>query len=111
MITNTDITIYSRTYNPSTRLDEWKKIYVPEAWWFKDEKAILETDGIRTSDMYTVRITDLNIKIKKDDYIIKGNCQKEIQTIKDFNEYEIMHVTAVNYNQFGDTPHIKVGGI
>lgn len=31
MITNTDITIYNRVYDPDTRLDAWKRKYVEKA--------------------------------------------------------------------------------
>lgn len=111
MLTNTDITIYSREYDPSSRLDKWKKTYVQKAWWFKEEKSSVTTDGLKSADVYTVRIPGTKVKIKKDDYIVKGNCRIDMQTVKDLDGCENMRVTSVNYNVFGDSPHVKVAGV
>ena len=111
MITNTDITIYSRECDPSTRLDKWKRLYVPESWWFKTEKSSMTTDGLKCADAYTVRIPDISVKVKKDDYIVKGMCTVDMKTVKDLEEQEKMRVTSANYNTFGDVPHIKVVGV
>ena len=111
MITNTDITIYSRVCDPLTRLDKWKKIYVSAAWWYKNEKASITTDGLKSADVYTVRIPDTSIELKKDDYIVKGNSPVEMQTVKDLSGIEFAKITSVNRNLFGGNPHIKVVGV
>lgn len=111
MITNTDITIYSREYNPSTRLDKWKRTYVPEAWWFKSEKSSVTTDGLKSADVYTIRIPDTSVSVKKDDYIVKGNCMVDMQTVKDLEGLEKTNVSSANYNVSGGNPHIKVVGV
>ncbi len=111
MTTNTDITIYSRVCDPLTRLDKWKKIYVSAAWWYKNEKASITTDGLKSADIYTVRIPDTSIELKKDDYIVKGNCPVEMQTVKDLESLEKTRIISVNYNAFGDNPHIKAVGV
>lgn len=111
MITNTDITIYSRVCDPLTRLDKWKKIYVSAAWWYKNEKASITTDGLKSADVYTIRIPDTSIELKKDDYVVKGNCAVEIQTVKELDGLEKTRITSVNYNTFGDNPHIKAVGL
>ena len=110
MLTNTDITIYNREYDPETRLDSWKRVYVPEAWWYKNEKASITTNGLKSADVYTIRIPDTSITLKKDDYIVKGNCNKEMETVKDLDGLEKTRVTSVNYNTFGGNPHIKAVG-
>lgn len=110
MLTNTDVTIYSREYDPSSRLDKWKRTYVSEAWWFKEEKSSVTTDGLKSADVYTVRVPGTKVRVKKDDYIVKGNCRIDMQTVKDLDGCENMRVTSVNYNAFGDTPHVKVVG-
>lgn len=111
MLTNTDITIYNREHDLSSRLDTWKRIYVPEAWWFKKEKSTVTTDGLKTADVYTVRIPGTKVEVKKDDYIVKGNCHISMQTAKDLDMCEKMRVTSVNYNMSGDSQHIKVVGV
>ena len=110
MLTNTDITIYNREYDPETRLDSWKRVYVPEAWWYKNEKASITTNGLKSADVYTIRIPDTSITLKKDDYIVKGNCNVTMETVKDLDGLEKTRVTSVNYNTFGGNPHIKAVG-
>lgn len=110
MLTNTDITIYNRTYDPKTRLDTWKRVYVPEVWWFKKEQSSITTDGRKNADVYTIRIPDTSVEVKKDDYLVKGDCQIAMQTIKDLDGLEKTRATSVNYNTFGSNPHIKVVG-
>lgn len=111
MLTNTDITIYHRGYNPELRLDQWERTYVSETWWHKDEKSSVSTDGLKQADVITIRILDTTIEVVKDDYIVKGNCPVKMQTIKDLSEREFVKVTSVNRNLFGGNPHIKVVGV
>ena len=110
MLTNTDITIYNREYDSETRLDSWRRVYVPEAWWYKNEKASITTDGLKSADVYTIRIPDTSVTLKKDDYIVKGNCNVAMETVKDLDGLEKTRVTSVNYNTFGGNPHIKAVG-
>ena len=110
MLTNTDITIYNREYDPATRLDTWNRVYVPEAWWYKNEKASITTEGLKQADVYTIRIPDTSIALKKDDYIVKGNCGVTMETVKDLEGLEKTKITSVNYNTFGGNPHIKAVG-
>lgn len=111
MLTNTDATLYSRKYNPSARLDEWERVYLPAVWWHKSEQSSVTADGLKTADVYTIRIPDICVEVKKDDYIVRGNCLVKMKTVKDLEGTEHCLVTAANYNRFGDSPHIKVGGV
>ena len=106
MLTNTDVTIYRREYDEASRQDKRVKTYVPVAWWFKEEKSTLTPEGRVNADVYTIRIPNTKISVKKDDYIVKGNCNITMETVK-----EKMRVTSVNYNTFGGNPHIKVVGV
>ncbi|CDC47011.1 uncharacterized protein BN652_01639 [Firmicutes bacterium CAG:424] len=111
MLTNTDITIYNRIYDPKTRLDTWKQFYVPEAWWFKKEQSSITTDGRKNADVYTIRIPDTSVTLKKDDYVVKGMCAAKMETVKDLEGLEKARITSVNYNTFGGNPHIKAVGV
>lgn len=111
MLTNTDLTIFHRVHDPVTRLDKWERTYVDAAWWFKDSKATLNTDGLTVADVYYVRIPDTSLVISKDDYLVKGDCGVDMQTVKDLEGYEKTRATTVNINTFGDNPHIKVVGV
>ena len=110
MLTNTDITIYNREHDPETRLDSWRRVHAPEAWWYKNEKASITTDGLKSADVYTIRIPDTSIVLKKDDYVVRGNCCVDMRTVKDLEGLEKARITSVNYNTFGGNPHIKAVG-
>lgn len=109
MITNADCTIYSRIRNGSSD-DAWLRQYVPECWWFENAKSAITTNGLKSANVLTVRIPDLSVVVKTGDYIIKGDCSIEMQTVKDLPESEYFVVTGANYNRFGMNPHIKVVG-
>lgn len=111
MLTNTDITVYSRNYNKTLRRDEWEKTYIPKTWWFKEEKSTLTAEGRINADVYTIRIPGTDAVVKKDDYIVRGNCNIKMETVKDLENVEKVRVTSVNCNAFGDNPHIKVIGV
>ena len=110
MLTNTDATLYKRQYDKETRLYSWEREYLPTVWWYEQIKAVVNTDGIQNTNVTTVRIPDLNVEVKKGDYIVKGNCELEIETIKDLEGYHKFEVIMANYNRFGWNQHIKVGG-
>ena len=110
MLTNTDITIYNRKYDPETRLDTWIRVYVPEAWWYKNEKSSITTEGLKQADVFTIRIPDTSVVFKKDDYIVKGKCAVTMKTVKDLDGLENTRVTSVKYNTFGGNQHIKAVG-
>lgn len=49
-------------------------------------------------------------KLQAKDLINVGVCCVEMETVKDLEGLEKTKVTSVNYNMFGDNPHIKVVG-
>lgn len=110
MLIRSDCTIFSRKRNPSTGCDEWKKQYVPECWWFVETKSGITTEGLKSADVLKARIYDLEVKVKKDDILVKGDCRIEIETVKDLAGCEYFKVITANYNTFGSNPHIKVVG-
>ena len=112
MLSNTDITIYNRMYDSSSGVDQWRRVYIPSAWWHKSEKSSITTEGLNMADVYTVRIPDKSgvIELKKDDYVVKGNCVIKMKTVKDLNGMEKFRVSSANHNLFGGNPHIKAVG-
>lgn len=110
MLTNSDCTIYSRTMDPATGYSVWKRQYIPQCWWFEDNQSTVTTEGLRSASVLTVRIPDMSVAVKRDDYIVKGNCPVEMRTVKDLESYAYYRVTKANYNMFGGCRHIKVVG-
>lgn len=109
MLTNSDCTIYNRIRSDDG--DTWKRTYIPEVWWFEDTKSSITTEGLKSGDVLTVRIPDISVQIKKDDIILKGDCELEIKSVKDIVGYEYYKVTGAKYNVHGSNPHIKVVGV
>ena len=110
MLTNSDCTIYSRKQSPSSDYDAWERQYVPECWWHENTKSDITTNGLKSADVLTIRIPNLAVSVKKDDVIIKGACDIEMQTVKDLAGIKYFKVTGVNCNTFGRNSHIKVVG-
>ena len=108
MLTNASCTIYHRTSSPSDGYDLFEKIYVPECWWFLQNKAVVNSGGMEGGKVLTVRIENMDVKVKIGDYIVKGECPVAMETVKDLKGYEYFKVNLSNYNDFGDSKHIKV---
>lgn len=111
MLTNSDCTIYSRIRDPSSGLSTWERQYIPECWWFNQSKISVTKEGPQSADVLAIRIPDLSVKVKKDDVIVKGMCTVKMETVRDLAEYPYFKAVTVNYNTFGDSPHIKVVGV
>ena len=108
MLSNSDCTIYSRTNENGNTV--WKRLYIPKVWWYESAKSSLTENGIKAGNELIVRIPGVTVKVKKDDVIVKGNCQTKIDTIKDLAGVEYYKIVGVNYNDFGNK-HIKVVGV
>ena len=108
MIVNTDITIYSRKYDSDRKCDTWEGPCITPAWWHTAEKSNVTTDGLKQANVTTIRIPDISVAVKKDDYIVRGQHLAEIKSVKDLDGYCFVKVTAANYNAYGGNPHIKV---
>ena len=109
VLTNSDCTVYHRVRIPDGHT--WKRRYIPTVWWHEETKSSITTEGLKTADVLKVRIPDISVLIKKDDIIIKGNVNVEIDTIKDLSGVHYYKVETANYNHFGSNPHIKVVGV
>lgn len=108
VLTNASCTIYHRTSSPSDGRDVFEKTYIPECWWYLQNKSVINNGGMTDQSVLTIRIYDLNVKVKKGDYIVKGECLVDMVTVKDLKAYEYFKITLANHNDFGDNQHIKV---
>ncbi len=111
MLTNSSATLYSRQYDSSKKNDIWKRIFIKSVWWHETEMSAITTDGLKSADTFVIRVPDISISIKKDDYLVKGECNIDMATVKDLKGEQYCKVTAANYNTFGSNQHIKVSGV
>lgn len=113
MITNTDITVYHKGIDPSTRLETWTRFYYPNCWWHSTEGSVVR-DGYQYNNRVDIRIPydaneDLNIdNFEVGDIVCKGKLEMAIESQSDVpNAYNIASKTN---STFGDNPHIHLGG-
>ena len=52
----------------------------------------------------------LSILVKKDDYLVKGQCSVQVKTANDLGGTEHFKVSAANYNRYGGNQHSKGTG-
>lgn len=114
MITNSSLTVYHKEYNEETRLDKWIRYNYDKVWFFGGKGAGINKgyDNANNVDIripYGVNEVDIaNIKIG--DILVKGTLTQEITTQQDLINYDVFNITSINDNNFGNNPHIRIGG-
>ena len=114
MITNSSLTIYHKVYDEATRLDKWKRYNYEKVWFFGGKGASVNKGYDNANDVdiripYMMNNIDVaNIQIG--DILVKGNLTTEINTQQDLIEHEVYNITSINDNEFGNNPHIHIGG-
>lgn len=115
MITNSQLTVYHKTFDEDTRLEKWIRYNYKEVWWFGGKGSSLNK-GYENANDVQVRIPykkNDNINISHfaiGDILVKGEVNKDIKTQDDLQEYTAYNITSLNDNTFGIEPHIHIGG-
>lgn len=123
MITNADITIINRVYDPNTRLDKWKATFIEDVSFYGDTKVNLDGNGLTTADVYKIRIPnskgyvpaeeytgeDETWTIQIDDYIVKGKLDKEVTRPAELDDK--IRIKSFSDNRRGLSPHLRIGGM
>lgn len=113
MITNSSLTIYHKTIEENTRLEKWVRYNVKEVWWFGGKGSSLNK-GYEDANDVDIRIPSVNKfdinNIKIGDILVKGDIAKDITTQNDLSEFEVYNITSISNNDFGNNPHIRLGG-
>lgn len=116
MITNRRITVYHKEgLDVATHLENWTR-YNYEAWLFGGKGAGINKGYDNANDVQ-VRIPyakneGLDIeKFKIGDIIVNADLDLDITMQQQLdNNYEFYNVTSINNNNFGNSPHIHLGG-
>ena len=112
MITNKSITYYHRVMNLSTKLPSWQKIYFENVWLFGGKGSSINA-GYENANDVNVRIPMQDIEDKRifqvGDIIAVGK-QGNIQKQSDLNGKEFYNVTSITINEYGNNPHVHLGG-
>lgn len=113
MISNSDLTLYHKTFNKTTKLEEWTRYNYNNIWWFGGRGAGINKGYDNANDV-EIRIPyTLNPDIKNfsvGDILIKGEVNLNITRQQDLNDYEVYNIISINNNNFGNSPHIHIGG-
>jgi len=113
MITNTDITIYHKGIDETTRLETWTRFYYKDCWWFGQDGSVIR-DGYQVNNRVAVRIpyeTNENLNISNfsvGDIICMGNVKIAIEQQSDVDG--AYNITSITNSTFGNNPHIHLGG-
>ena len=114
MITNSDITIYHKTVNEQTRLEEYAKKYYSKCWKFGG-KGSYRNKGYENANDIDIRVpydenSNANIKdLAIGDIIFIGNGPDTIELQTDLTG-EVYNITSLINNTYGNNPHIHIGG-
>lgn len=114
MITNSSLTLYHKGLDELTRLTKWTKYNYNDVWWFGGKGAGINK-GYDNANNVDVRIpydtNEIDISnIAIGDILVKGTLETEITTQQDLSNYTVYNVTSINDNNFGNNPHIHLGG-
>ena len=115
MITNSSLTIYHKGFDEETKLETWTRYNYPQVWFFGGKGAGINKGYDQANDVQ-VRIPydqndGLNIQnFSIGDIIVEGTLTTNIETQQDLDNYTIYNITSINDNNFGNNPHIHLGG-
>ena len=116
MITNTDLTIVNKVFNDETREDSYIATYVTDASWYADFKAGIGENGLKSGDVYKVRIpyeeSTNDIKVAKGSIVVRGfiNVSENDTPKSIMKDREAFIVTSFSYNLRGTLKHLRIFG-
>ena len=114
MITNSSLTIYHNNgLDITTHTEVWVRYNYDKVWFFGGKGAGINKGYDNANDV-EIRIPyndelDIN-NFKIGDIIVQGTLDFDITRQKDLSNYQIYNITSINNNNFGNNPHIHLGG-
>lgn len=114
MLTNSNITVYHKIFDDEQRLEKWQRYYYENVWFFGGKGSSINKGYDNANDV-DVRIAynnheDLDINnFAVGDIIIEGE-HEDINTQQDLEENSFYNIKSINNNNFGNNPHIHLGG-
>lgn len=111
MITNKAITYYHKTLDEN-KLQVWNR-YVFEKTWVFGGKGSSINAGYENANDVNVRIPMEYVNDKSiftiGDIVVVG-IQPEISKQSDLNGKEFYNITSITINEYGNNPHVHLGG-
>lgn len=116
MITNSSLTVYHRDgLDVATHFEKWVRYNYDNVWFFGGKGAGINK-GYDDANDVQIRIPygqNANLEIGNfsiGDIVIQGTLDIDITTQQDLENYLIYNITSINNNNFGNNPHIHLGG-
>lgn len=115
MICNSSLTVYHKTLNKTTRTEEWTRYNYSNVWFFGGKGTGINKGYDNANDV-EIRLPyskNDNLDISNfaiGDIIVEGTLEANITTQQDLSNYLIYNITSINNNNFGNNPHIHIGG-
>ena len=115
MITNSTLTVYHKSLDPTTHFEKWTRYNYDKVWFF-DNKNASTNKGYDDANNVQIRIPfDLNFNLNIDnfaigDILIRGTFDFDIQTQQDLSNYNVYNIIGISNNSFGHNPHIHLRG-
>ena len=115
MLVNGGITIYHKNgLDIITRQEKWKRFNYNDVWFFGGKGAGINK-GYENANDFDCRIwyKNNNLDIANfsiGDIVVQGTLTNDIETKKDLKDYNVYNITSINDNNFGNNPHIHIGG-
>ena len=114
MICNSKLTVYHKGLDTTTNLETWTRYNYDNVWFFGGKGAGINKGYDNANDVQiripydknTVSISNFAIG----DILVKGELKTNIETQQDLSSYEVYNITSINNNNFGNNPHIHLGG-
>ncbi len=134
MITNASMTLYHRKLNLETGHSEYVRYFIPDIYWYTDQKIVVQEKGVQSADVYKIRIPKEELTgyvspqqyrnltesekeyywtVENQDIFVKGECELEtICSSADLEKkgYVFGIVNSWSDNRFGGIPHLRIGG-
>lgn len=115
MITNNSLTVYHKDgLDLSTRLEKWTRYNYEKVWFYGGKGAGLNKGYDNANDVqiripYDVNNVDIN-NFSIGDIVVEGTLAININTQDDLKNYNYYNITSLNNNNFGNNPHLHIGG-
>lgn len=115
MITNNSLTVYHKDgLDLSTRLEKWTRYNYDKVWFYGGKGAGLNKGYDNANDVqiripYDVNNVDIN-NFSIGDIVVEGTLATDINTQDDLKNYNYYNITSLNNNNFGNNPHLHIGG-
>lgn len=117
MITNSSLTVYHKEdgLDLATHLEKWTRYNYDKVWFFGGKGAGINKGYDNANDfdcrLFYGHYDNLNIgNFAIGDIVVQGTLDIDIEAQQDLEDYQIYNITSINNNNFGNNPHIHIGG-